>query len=77
MQPVLGKPSLFERVNTWAKTSISLKLISIGILILILLIPSSMLTSLVYEREQYRDDAIREVSSKWGDSQTIGGNHSL
>jgi inner membrane protein len=73
MQPVPEKPSLFERLNTWAKTSISLKLISIAILILILLIPSSMLTSLVYERERYRDDAINEVSSKWGGSQTIGG----
>ena len=62
-----------RRLNTWAKTSISLKLISIAILILILLIPSSMLTSLIYERERYRDDAINEVSGKWGDSQTIGG----
>ncbi|QHT69445.1 cell envelope integrity protein CreD [Rhodocytophaga rosea] len=73
MQPVLEKPSIFERFNNWARTSITLKLISIGILILILLIPSSMLTSLIYERERYRDDAIDEVSGKWGDSQTIGG----
>lgn len=73
MQPLIEKPSLFERLNNWAKTSISLKLISIAILILILLIPSSMLTSLIYERERYRDEAISEVSNKWGDSQTIGG----
>lgn len=73
MQPVIEKPSVFERINNWARASITLKLISIAILILLLLIPSSMLTSLIYERERYRDEAISEVSGKWGDSQTIGG----
>jgi len=67
------KPSFFERLNNWAKRSITLKLFSIGILILILLIPSSMLTSLIRERESLRDKAVVEVSSKWGSSQTIGG----
>ncbi len=42
-------------------------------LILILLIPSAMLTSLIDERERTRNEAIREVSSKWGDRQMIGG----
>jgi len=65
--------TFFERINKWARRSITLKLISIGILVLILLIPTSMLTSLVYERQNLRDNTIEEVSSKWGDSQTIGG----
>ncbi|MGE0569463.1 MAG: cell envelope integrity protein CreD [Bacteroidia bacterium] len=65
--------SFFEKISSWARRSITLKLITIGILILILLIPSSMLTSLIYERETTRDNATNEVSSKWGDSQTIGG----
>lgn len=65
--------SLFDRFNKWARTSVTLKLISIGILILILLIPTSMLTSLIRERQQVRDDATNEVSSKWGGQQTIGG----
>jgi len=69
----MEKTSLFERINNWAKRSISLKLISIGFLILILLIPTSMLTSLIYERQGVRDKAIEEVSSKWGNSQIIGG----
>lgn len=68
-----NKPSFFEKLNTWARRSITLKLISIGILILILLIPSSMISSLIYERENIRDEAVNEVSSKWGDAQTIGG----
>ena len=68
-----SKPSLFEKLNAWARRSITLKLISIGILILLLLIPSSMIQSLIYERESIRDEAVSEVSSKWGNAQTIGG----
>ncbi|MBL7891282.1 MAG: cell envelope integrity protein CreD [Bacteroidia bacterium] len=69
----MEKSSFFERLNNWAKRSVTLKLISIGVLILILLIPTSMLTSLIYERQGLRDSAIDEVSSKWGNAQTFGG----
>jgi inner membrane protein len=69
----MEKLSAFERINGWARRSVTLKLVSIGILILILLIPTSMLTSLVYERQSLRDGAIEEVSSKWGAPQTFGG----
>ena len=65
--------SIFERFNNWSKRSVTLKLISISILILLLLIPSSMLNSLISERKTIRDKAIDEVSSKWGEPQTIGG----
>ncbi|TAL62788.1 MAG: cell envelope integrity protein CreD [Bacteroidetes bacterium] len=69
----MEKLSFFERLNNWARRSVTLKLISIGILILILLIPTSMLESLIYERQSIRDAAIQEVSSKWGQQQTFGG----
>ncbi len=69
----MEKPSVFERFNAWARKSVTLKLISIGFLILILLIPSAMLTSLIDERENTRDAAVREVSDKWGAGQTVGG----
>lgn len=65
--------SVFEKVSSWARRSVTLKLITIGILILLLLIPSAMLTSLIYERESTRNKAVDEVSSKWGNAQTIGG----
>ena len=69
----MEKISLLDRLNNWARKSVSLKLFSIGFLILILLIPSSMLSDLIREREDLRDGAIKELSSKWGDEQTIGG----
>ena len=67
------KQSFFERANIWIKNSITIRLITIGILILILLIPVSMVKDLIHEREYRQQDAIWEVSSKWGEAQTITG----
>ncbi|GAB3886413.1 cell envelope integrity protein CreD [Spirosoma agri] len=50
-----------------------LKVFVLGFLILVLLIPTSMLQSLIVEREMTRNAAIDEVSSKWGGKQVIGG----
>ena len=61
------------RLNRWARKSVTLKLFVVGILILLLLIPVSMVSSLIRERESIRDEAVREVSAKWGGDQTIAG----
>lgn len=55
------------------KHSVTLKLISITILILLLLIPSSMISSIIHERENLSQEAISEVSSKWANAQLIKG----
>ena len=68
-----NNPSFFERANNWLKQSISIRLFTIGILILLLLIPVSMVESLITEREARQEEAIVEVSSKWGEQQTITG----
>lgn len=65
--------SFFERANNWIKQSISIRLITIGIIILLLLIPVSMVEHLIIEREARQEEAIQEVSSKWGEQQTIRG----
>lgn len=65
--------SLFERFNDWVKESIIVKLISIGFLILILMIPSSWVQSLIYERQSRAEEVVTEVSSKWAASQTLVG----
>ncbi|MCG8328395.1 MAG: cell envelope integrity protein CreD [Chitinophagales bacterium] len=69
----MSTASFWDRLNRWARNSVTLKLLVIGFLILILLIPASMLTSLVHERESIRNDAVREVSEKWGLNQTVAG----
>jgi len=45
----------------------------IGFLILLLLIPTFMIQSIVSEREGRKSEVIREVSSKWGNSQQLIG----
>ena len=65
--------TFFERANNWVRHSITLRLVTITILILLLLIPVSMIQNLIREREQRQDEAISEVSSKWGNDQTVTG----
>jgi inner membrane protein len=53
--------------------SITVKLVIIGFLTLLLLIPGGMLKNLIEERQDRRDEVITEINSKWGDSQTLTG----
>ncbi len=65
--------NFIERVNESLSQSITIKLLSVGILILLLLIPQSMIESLIRERENRMVEAINEVSDKWSGEQTITG----
>lgn len=55
------------------RNSIGFRLLIIGILVLLLLIPSAWISSLVNEREERKKEAVYEITSKWAKSQTIGG----
>jgi len=63
----IQKPSFSE------KYAAIIKVASIGILILILLIPASMIQSLIREREMRQQEAIMEINNSWGYEQTITG----
>lgn len=62
-----------EKSNHWAKNSVTLKLVVITVLMLLLLIPSNMIQSIIYERESMNVQATNDVSSKWAGKQTING----
>ena len=62
-----------ERTINYISRSITLKIIAIGILILLLLIPTAMIQELIRERQHRRDSVITEINQKWGGSQTITG----
>ena len=66
-------PNLFERLNRWIKESITIKLMSIGFLVLILLIPSSWIESLITERQSRAESVIQEISAKWSGEQSMVG----
>ena len=53
------------------KNSISLKLVLIVLLSLLLLIPTIFIKKLIDERQGRRNEAIIEVTSKWGQPQTL------
>ena len=57
----------------WMKRSISARLVIVGALVLILMIPAAMVGSLIRERQERRDEAVLEVSEKWGYPQTLLG----
>src|SRR5690606_36936810 len=65
--------SLLERFNTWIQESIMIKLFSIGFLVLILLLPASWISELIYERQSRASEVLNEVSQKWSEAQTISG----
>ena len=50
-----------------------LRVLLIGFLILLLQIPIGMISGVIGEREATRDNAVREVTSSWGGSQSIVG----
>ncbi|MDB4924190.1 cell envelope integrity protein CreD [Mucilaginibacter sp.] len=57
----------------WLKESVTVKLMFIGILIILLLIPSFMIESLITERAKRHDEMEKDVSDKWSASQLIQG----
>jgi inner membrane protein len=62
-------------MNTLQKTfqSTTLRVIFIAILALLLLIPTEMIKTVIYNRETNRDFAIQDIISKWGNEQIIAG----
>ncbi len=67
------QPSNIDKFSNWVKHSVTLRLFTIGFLILIMLIPLSYIKSLISEREVRKFEVEREVGSTWGNAQTITG----
>lgn len=60
-------------IMDWFKESITVKLIFIGILILVLMIPSVLIGDLIRERSGRQDQIINEVADQWSGSQMVKG----
>lgn len=63
----------WTRFSQFVSESASIKLIAIGFIILLLLIPLSLVNDLMHERNGRHHEAITEVSQTWGGEQTITG----
>ncbi|MCQ6959745.1 cell envelope integrity protein CreD [Mucilaginibacter aquariorum] len=60
-------------IMNWFKESITVKLIFIGFLILVLLIPSSLIDDLIRERANRQDEMVKSIADTWSGSQMVKG----
>lgn len=56
-----------------SKFAITFKLIVIGFMAILLLIPAVMIQELIHEREMLKQTAVAEIGSKWAEAQLISG----
>ncbi len=66
-------PAPVRAKASWARRSVSFKIVAIGFIVLVLFVPIWMLRDLIAERESLRDGARRAVAAQWGQNQTVGG----
>ena len=66
-------PGTIERFNLWLNGSVTVRIFSVTILVLLLMIPNAMIQDIIRERQFTSNDAVREVSAKWGYDQTVAG----
>lgn len=55
-----------SKLGKWMHTSITVRMITVGILILILLIPLSYVKMLISERYNRQKEVVSEINQKWG-----------
>lgn len=61
------------KTSFWQRYSAMIKMALVGILVLLLLIPSMMIRELIRERKYNQQEVINEVADKWGREQVISG----
>lgn len=62
-----------NKFGNWLKTSITARMIIVGILIMVLLIPLTYVNILIEERSYRQQDVVREINNKWGNEVIIYG----
>ena len=67
----------YPRQGFMQRNALSVKIILIGVLILILLIPLAMIRGLISVRSETASEATTEVQNKWSSSQLVTGLSSV
>jgi len=62
-----------NKFGNWLKTSSTARMLMIGILIIVLLIPLSFVESLIRERAQRQETVVNEINEKWGNEVLLYG----
>ncbi len=73
MQTQSDSPSFFDKFNQWISGSITIRIISVTILVLLLMIPNAMIREIINERQSTNEEVFQEIRQIWGQSQTVCG----
>ena len=61
------------KFSNWLKTSITARMLVVGLLIVALLLPLSFVQSLIYERSFRQQEVVAEINNKWGEAVVFSG----
>jgi len=70
---MIEQPQKPQGLLAWLQESVTVKLMFIGLLTLLLLIPSMLALNLIGERTQRQEEMEQDISDKWSGSQLIQG----
>ena len=62
-----------NKFSQWLKQSITARMLMVGFLVIILLIPLAYINSLISERSYRQQDVINEINEKWGGNVIVYG----
>ncbi|MEX0995625.1 MAG: cell envelope integrity protein CreD [Flavobacteriaceae bacterium] len=62
-----------SKISYWLRNSITIKMLVVGILILILLIPLEFVKDLISERSVRQKEVVSEINEKWGNEVVLSG----
>ncbi|PHR11100.1 MAG: cell envelope integrity protein CreD [Aequorivita sp.] len=61
------------RFSNWMRNSITARMLVVGFLLLVLLIPLEFVKSLIDERANRQEEVVREINEKWGNEVLLSG----
>jgi len=62
-----------NRFTNWLRNSITARMLIVGFLLLVLLIPLGFVENLIQERSYRQEEVIKEINGKWGNEVVISG----
>lgn len=62
-----------NKFTNWLRNSITARMLVVGFLLVVLLIPLQFVKELIYERSYRQAEVIREINDKWGNEVTLSG----
>ncbi len=62
-----------SKFGNWLRNSITARMLVVGLLLLVLLIPLEFVKRLIQERAYRQEEVVREINDKWGNEITVSG----